>query len=88
LRKMSLAPAQHLQRRVPSMRNKGRLRVGADADLVIFDPVTVIDRATYAEPLLPPSGIETVLVNGVRVVEDGVIRAGVYPGTAIRSPRQ
>jgi cytosine/adenosine deaminase-related metal-dependent hydrolase len=88
LRKMTLAPAQHLQRRVPSMRNKGRLRVGADADLVIFDPVTVIDRATYAEPLLPPSGIETVLVNGVRVVEDGVIRAGVYPGTAIRSPRQ
>jgi hypothetical protein len=86
LRKMSLAPAQHLESRVPSMRNKGRLQVGADADLVIFDPATVIDRATYAEPLLPPIGIETVLVNGVRVVEDGVIREGVYPGTAIRAP--
>jgi cytosine/adenosine deaminase-related metal-dependent hydrolase len=88
LRKMSLVPAQHLERRVPSMRNKGRLQVGADADLVIFDPATVIDRATYAEPLLPPIGIETVLVNGVRVVEDGVIQEGVYPGTAIRAPRQ
>lgn len=88
LRKMSLAPAQHLERRVPSMRNKGRVQVGADADLVIFDPGTVIDRATYAEPLLPPIGIETVLVKGVRVVEDGVIREGVYPGTPIRAPRQ
>jgi cytosine/adenosine deaminase-related metal-dependent hydrolase len=88
LRKMSLDPAKHLERRVPAMRDKGRVRVGADADLVIFDPVTVIDRATYAEPLLPPTGIETVLVNGVRVVKDGVIQAGVYPGTAIRAPRQ
>jgi len=88
LRKMSLAPAQHLERRVPSMRNKGRIRVGADADIVVFDPVTVIDRATYAEPLLPPAGIETVLVNGVRVVRDGVIQEGVYPGTAIRAPRR
>jgi N-acyl-D-aspartate/D-glutamate deacylase len=88
LRKMSLAPAQHLERHVPSMRDKGRIRVGADADLVIFDPETVIDRATYAEPLLPPAGIETVLVNGVRVVKDGTIREGVYPGTAIRAPRR
>lgn len=86
LHKMSLAPAQHLERRVPSMRNKGRVRVGADADLVIFDPETVIDRATYAEPLLPPIGIKAVLVNGVRVVEDGVIREGIYPGTPIRAP--
>ncbi len=53
IRKMSLAPAQHLERRVPMMRNKGRIRFGAHADLVVFDPATVIDRATYRESTLP-----------------------------------
>ena len=48
-----------------------RVRVGADADVTIFDPATVIDRATYAEPLLPSAGIAHVLVAGVPVVRDG-----------------
>jgi dihydroorotase len=86
LRKMSLAPAQHLEQRVPEMRNKGRIQVGADADLVLFDPAMVIDRATYREPLLTPIGIETVLVGGIPVVRNGVIRGGVFPGQAIRGP--
>ena len=81
---MSLDPAEHLARRVPAMRRKGRVQVGADADVVIFDPATVIDRATYREPLLPPIGIETVLVRGVPVVQDGVIQDNVSPGEPIR----
>lgn len=86
LRKMSLAPAQHLERRVPAMRRKGRVQIGADADLVVFDPATVIDRATYREPTLPPTGIEHVFVRGVPVVRDGAIQDGVLPGQPIRGP--
>ncbi len=88
LHKMTLAPAQHLERRVSAMRRKGRVQVGADADLVIFNPATVIDRATYRNPLLAPVGIEVVLVGGVLVVQNGAIQEGVYPGQPIRGPRQ
>ena len=65
LRKMTLMPAQRLEARVPAMRNKGRVRVGADADLTLFDPARVADRATYRQPTLQPEGIRHVLVNGV-----------------------
>jgi N-acyl-D-aspartate/D-glutamate deacylase len=84
LAKMSYLPARRLQDSVPQMRSKGRIRVGADADIVAFDPDTVIDRATFREPTLPSEGIEYVLVNGTVLVRDGELQQGVYPGRPVR----
>jgi len=86
LRKMTLMPAQRLERRVPSMKNKGRIRVGADADLVIFDTASVIDKSTYDQPAKYSEGIKYVLVNGVVVVKDGNLQTDVYPGRPVRAP--
>ena len=85
IRKMTLMPAQRLEARVPQMRQKGRLRVGADADITIFDAARVLDRSTYREPSLSPVGIEHVIVNGVSVVANGQAVEGVAPGKAVRA---
>src|SRR6185295_20022186 len=74
LTKMTLMPAQRLERRVPSMKNKGRIRIGADADLTIFDPQTIIDRSTFQEPAKYAEGIKFVIVNGVLIVKDGQLQ--------------
>ncbi len=85
VRKMTLMPARRLERRVPAMRNKGRLRPGADADIVVFDASTVIDRGTYTDPAQSPDGIRYVLVNGVPVLDNGQVTAGIRPGRAVRA---
>jgi N-acyl-D-aspartate/D-glutamate deacylase len=85
IRKMTLMPAQRLQARVPAMRAKGRLRVGADADITVFDAAQIIDRSTYREPGLPSVGIQHVIVNGVPVVAKGQLVEGVAPGQPIRA---
>jgi dihydroorotase len=85
IRKMTLMPAQRLEARVPAMRQKGRLRVGGDADITIFDPATVLDRSTYREPSLSPVGIQHVIVNGVSVVANGQTVERVAPGKAVRA---
>jgi N-acyl-D-aspartate/D-glutamate deacylase len=81
--KMSLMPAQVLERSTPSARLKGRLQEGADADVVIFDPQTVTDRATYQHPMETSLGVEYLLVGGVVLVEKGKLMEGVFPGKAI-----
>ena len=86
LRKMTLMPAQRLERRVPSMKNKGRIRVGADADIAIFDAAHVTDRSTYEEPARYAEGMKYVLVNGVVVVKDGQLQTNLDPGRPVRAP--
>ncbi|MSR01508.1 MAG: D-glutamate deacylase [Gemmatimonadetes bacterium] len=84
IRKMALMPAVRLERVAPMFKNKGRIRVGADADITVFDPKTVIDKATYQEPALPSVGFRYVLVNGVLVVVDGALQDREFPGRPAR----
>ncbi|HEY2961943.1 MAG TPA: amidohydrolase family protein [Pyrinomonadaceae bacterium] len=86
LTKMTLMPAQRLERRVPSMKNKGRIRAGADADLTIFDPQTISDQSTFQEPAKEAIGVRFVIVNGVMVVKEGQLQSNVHPGAPIRAP--
>ena len=81
---MTLEPARRLERRTPAMAKKGRVRVGADADLTIFDPTTVIDRATYEDAGIPSAGIPFVVIGGQVVVDGGELTAA-RPGRAIRA---
>ena len=85
LRRMTIEPARRLEAFVPAMRNKGRLRIGADADITIFNADTVIDQSTYIDPLQPSLGIEFVLVNGGIVLDNGVLEPTTRTGVAIRS---
>ncbi len=79
LRKMTLMPADRL-----GMKNKGRLAVGADADITVFDPARVADRATFDKPAQYSDGIPYVLVNGTLVVKDGELDESAMPGRGVR----
>jgi len=85
LKKMTLMPAQRLEKRAPMFKEKGRIRPGADADITVFDANRVIDKATYEKPARYSEGIQFVLVNGVPVVKDGQLVGGVFPGQAARA---
>ncbi|WP_219465359.1 amidohydrolase family protein, partial [Nonomuraea rhizosphaerae] len=80
----SLLPARVLEEAVPAMRRKGRVQPGCDADLVVFDPETVTDRATYARSTTPSAGYEHVLVGGSFVVRSGELVLDALPGRAVR----
>jgi N-acyl-D-aspartate/D-glutamate deacylase len=86
LKKMTLMPAQRLEKRTPVMKNKGRIRVGADADLTVFDPATIKEQSTYENPTLYSEGVRFVIVNGTLVVDQGKLRSGVTPGQPVRAP--
>jgi dihydroorotase len=85
LRKMTLMPAQRLEQRAPAFKTKGRIKLGADADITVFDANRVIDSATFEKPLQYSDGIRFVLVNGVAVVRDGKLVEDVLPGRAARA---
>jgi dihydroorotase len=86
LNKMTIMPARRLESVTPQMKKKGRIQVGMDADITIFNPNTIRERATFTEPAQYSKGIEFVIVNGVVIVENNVPLENVLPGRAIRAP--
>ena len=86
LRKMTLMPAQMLERSTPAARRKGRLQEGADADIVVFDPQTIRDRSTFEKPMEPSVGVHELVVGGTLVIDDGKLVPDVYPGRAVLGP--
>jgi N-acyl-D-amino-acid deacylase len=78
IRKMAAFPAQRLR-----LGDRGLLRPGFKADVVLFDPQTVLDQSTMTRPMVDPIGISSVLVNGILVVEAGKA-TGERPGMVLR----
>ncbi|OOG70763.1 amidohydrolase family protein [Algoriphagus sp. A40] len=83
IEKMTLLPAKRLENIAPMMRFKGRIQVGADADITVFDPKTIKDKATFEEGLEFSEGIEYVIVNGTFILKNGETVSDVFPGKAV-----
>ena len=83
IEKMTLLPAKRLESIAPMMRYKGRIQIGADADITIFNPATVADKATFDKGLAFSEGIKYVIVNGVIVLKDGKTVANAFPGQPV-----
>jgi dihydroorotase len=100
LRRMTIEPARRLEGRVPEMRDRGRIRVGAFADITVFDPSTIIDQSTYVNAAAYSQGVAHVIVNGVPVVRGGefadratlqgqsVVIGSTMPGRPIRASKK
>jgi dihydroorotase len=88
VRKMTLIPARRLEQTADQFKKKGRISVGADADLTIFDPARVRDRSTFEAPAVPSEGFVHVVVAGVAVVRDGKVVDGVLPGRGVRGAQR
>lgn len=86
IRKTSLIPAQILETSVPQMRTKGRVQVGSDADIVVFDLATIKDNATFTAPAQLSTGFRHVVVNGTPIIRDGNGLGEARPGKPIRRP--
>ena len=85
--KMTLMPARRLEARAPALARKGRLQVGMDADITVFDPDVVMDRATYMDATIPSAGMAYVIVAGQLVVDEGDL-TDARPGRPVRAPRR
>ncbi len=83
IEKMTLLPARRLEGISPMMRFKGRIQIGADADITIFNADTVTDKATFEEGPVFSEGVEYVMVNGVFVLRNGKTVKNVFPGQPI-----
>ena len=84
IKKMTIMPARRLEEIAPIMRRKGRIQIGADADITIFNPSTVIDKADFKK-LAYSEGIIHVFINGIQVLRNGELVENVFPGRAIVS---
>jgi len=80
IRRITRLPAQNWK-----LRDRGCLDPGCHADLVVFDPDTIIDRATFAQPMTFATGVSDVFVNGVQVLREGE-HTGAKPGQVVRGP--
>jgi dihydroorotase len=83
--KATILPARLTEIGAPRMRKKGRLQIGADADVTVFDPERLIDRSTIEAPGVESEGVEHVVVGGQLVRQEGRNRTGTRPGEAITS---
>jgi len=83
IEKMTLLPAKRLEGISPMMRFKGRIQIGTDADITIFNPNTIIDKATFEKGLAFSEGIEYVIVNGVIALKNGKTVNNTFPGQPV-----
>jgi len=86
IRQASLNSALIIEDCAPGMKKKGRLQEGMDADIIVFDPETVTDTATFEEPLQLSKGMQHVIVNGTFLIRDEELDTEAMPGRAVRSP--
>ena len=86
IRKCTLIPADILTPSTPAMAAKGRLQPGADADVVVFDPATLTDRAEFSAMNRPAEGVRHLLVSGQPVITDGIMDVAARPGRPVRRP--
>jgi N-acyl-D-aspartate/D-glutamate deacylase len=87
VRKMSYMPAVRLERSTVAARKKGRVQVGVDADVVVFDAEKFRDQSTFEKPDVPSVGVRYLVVNGTVVVDGGAVVEGVAPGRAVVGDR-
>ncbi len=85
LSKMTLQPAQLLEKAAPVFRLKGRLQLGMDADITIFDPQSIKANTTYLDPHQASMGVNWLLVGGQIVIDNGQIMPNVHPGQFLKA---